>query len=538
MERRMWMSVWLLAAMLGAVSVGGLPLSTSGRWVVDGGGGQRVKLACVNWPAHLEPVVAEGLSKRPVDEIAKAIRGMGFNCVRLTWPTFLPTGDASLAGLTVRSSFSRLGLNSAGVQRHNPALIDLPLLQAFQAVVSSLEENDVMVVLDNHLSKPGWCCSRTDGNGFFGDTYFDPGLWVEGLRRMAALFRSHPNVVGMSLRNELRGSRQNVDDWFRYMQMGAEAVHAANPDVLVILSGLNFDSDLGFLSSRPLNVSFSRKIVFEMHWYSFTNSGTWAGENANDACGSLSGGISHRVGFLLDRGFPLFLSEFGMEQSGRNERDNRFFSCALAYAAEHDLDWALWALQGSYYLRQGVADSPEAYGMLTSDWWSVRNRTLLGRIRSIQQPFRGPGVAAVPPYKTILHPLTGLCVTIDSSSRGLALAAGPCGQQWRYGDDRTLSLADSSACVTAVGAGKPPRVGNCGGSGGGGSSAASTWVLASASHMHVSTRVEGDNRTLCMDVGGDGRSVVTNPCRCMGGDAKCDPEGQWFRLVTTARLVG
>lgn len=130
------MSVWLLAALLGAVAVGsGLPLSTSGRWIVDGGG--RVKLACVSWPAHLELVVAEGLSKRPVDEIAKAIRSMGFNCVRLTWPTFLPTGDASLAGLTVRSSFRRLGLNSTGVQRYNPALIDLPLLQAYQVFFSS-----------------------------------------------------------------------------------------------------------------------------------------------------------------------------------------------------------------------------------------------------------------------------------------------------------------------------------------------------------------------------------------------------------------
>lgn len=84
-------------------------------------------------------------------------------------------------------------------------------------MVSSLGANDVMVILDNHISKPGWCCSSSDGNGFFGDQYFDPDLWIKGLTRMAALFRGVANVVGMSLRNELRGHRQNANDWFRYI---------------------------------------------------------------------------------------------------------------------------------------------------------------------------------------------------------------------------------------------------------------------------------------------------------------------------------
>lgn len=85
----------------------------------------------------------------------------------------------------------------------------------FQAVVSSLGNNNVMVILDNHISKPGWCCSNSDGNGFFGDQYFDPDLWITGLTRMASMFKGVPNVVGMSLRNELRGPKQNVNDWYR-----------------------------------------------------------------------------------------------------------------------------------------------------------------------------------------------------------------------------------------------------------------------------------------------------------------------------------
>lgn len=85
-----------------------LPLSTNSRWIVDDQTDRRVKLACVNWPSHLEPVFAEGLSKRSMDSIAEQIVSMGFNCVRLTWPLYLVTND-SLSSLTVRRSFQNLG---------------------------------------------------------------------------------------------------------------------------------------------------------------------------------------------------------------------------------------------------------------------------------------------------------------------------------------------------------------------------------------------------------------------------------------------
>ena len=108
------------------------PLYTNSRWIVDEGG-QRVKLACVNWVSHLEAMVTEGLSKQPVDAISKKIASMGFNCVRLTWPVFLVTND-SLASVTVRQSFQSLGLSDtiSGILANNPSIIDLPLIKAFQ----------------------------------------------------------------------------------------------------------------------------------------------------------------------------------------------------------------------------------------------------------------------------------------------------------------------------------------------------------------------------------------------------------------------
>lgn len=110
-----------------------LPLSTESRWIVEESSGQRVKLACVNWPSHLEVVVAEGLTKKAVEEISSEIRELGFNCVRLTWPLFLFTND-TLASVTVRQSLNSLGLLEAvaGFQINNPSIIDLSLINAYR----------------------------------------------------------------------------------------------------------------------------------------------------------------------------------------------------------------------------------------------------------------------------------------------------------------------------------------------------------------------------------------------------------------------
>jgi hypothetical protein len=524
-------------------------LSTSSRWIVDESG-HRVKLACVNWPSHLEPVVTEGLGRQPVGAIVATLASLGFNCVRLTYPITLAT-NATLSSLTVRQSLLAHGLAETvgGVQVNNPAYLDLTLMESLKAVVGSLGESGVMVVLDNHVSRPEWCCGDDDGNGFFGDRDFDPDVWVDGLASMATTFADAPNVVGMSLRNELRGPRQNPQDWYTYMQRGAEAVHAANPRALVIMGGLGYGYDLSFLASRQVGVSFAaeNKLVFEVHWYSFSDARAWENENANEVCGRTALEFARRGGFLLDRGYPLFLSEFGADFRGGelDRKDARFYPCAAAVVAEHDLDWALWALQGSYALRQGVAGMDEVYGVLDWSWTRPRNATLLARVQALQRPLRGPGYAeARLQYAALFHPLTGLCA-VRPAGVPTTLKLGPCNatDAWAYVPPAsTLVLRDAAAkglvpCLRADGRGHPARLtaAACG-------DTMSTWRLLSDSGMHVAVdatapgMMDGDGM-LCLDVGEDGRSVVTNPCACLRGDGRCDPERQWFKLVTTTRSV-
>lgn len=514
---------FILAAVIHHLTTA-LPLSTNSRWIVDdGNGGERVKLSCVNWVSHLDAVVAEGLSKQPVDAISNKISAMGFNCVRLTYPLFLFTND-SLASVTVRQSLRKLGLieSIAGFQANNPSIIDLPLLKAFQEVVSSLDRNNIMMILDNQISTPGWCCSDFDDNGFFGDPYFNPDVWLKGLTKVATMFNGSTNVVGMSLRNELRGPRQNVSVWYRYMQKGAEAVHDANPNVLVIVSGLSYDKDLSFLQTQPLSLTFSEKLVYEIHWYGFSNSEDWDTGNPNDVCGRVVENIMGKSGFLLDKGYPLFISEWGVDQRGTNENDNRFLNCFLAWAAEYDLDWALWTLAGSYYFRQGVVGMEEFYGVLNWDWCKPRNSSFLEKISPLQSPFQGPGLSNTRPHKIIFHPSTGLCVQRQSFLKPLKL--GPCSEaeSWDYTPRKTLTIKGTYYCLQADGVGKKAKLGIiC-------TDASSKWEAISASKLHLSSKIN-NGTSVCLDIDSE-NNIVTNTCKCLTID-KCDPASQWFKII-------
>jgi hypothetical protein len=140
MSRSSLLTAWLLVlglvchCALHHVAAAAVTLSTASRWIVDEGG-NRVKLTCVNWPSHLEPMLAEGLNKRPVGAIAADVAAMGFNCVRLTWPTFMVT-NASYSSLTVEQSFQRLNLTDslAGVRANNPDIVDMKLIDAFKVI--------------------------------------------------------------------------------------------------------------------------------------------------------------------------------------------------------------------------------------------------------------------------------------------------------------------------------------------------------------------------------------------------------------------
>ncbi|XP_076941628.1 glycosyl hydrolase 5 family protein-like [Bidens hawaiensis] len=301
------------------------------------------------------------------------------------------------------------------------------------------------------------------------------------------------------------------------MQKGAERVHAANPDVLVIISGLNYDLDLSFLQKNPITLSFNKKLVFEIHWYGFSDGNDWVTNNANEECGRVIDRMETNALFLLDQGYPLFMSEWGVDQSGTNDNDNRYLNCLLGWAAEYDFDWALWTIVGSYYYREGVAGMEESYGVLNWNWHEPRNLNFLEKISPLQSPFQG--LSSNGEQKILFHPSTGLCMQSNSSS------LGPCSNAvgLDYTSDKILRLKDTSYCLEANEVYTLLQVIMCD------DDLSSKWEAISASKMHLSSKTK-NGTIVCLDIDSN-NTIVTNDCKCLSDDNLCDPSSQWFKVI-------
>ncbi|KAJ1325822.1 cellulase family glycosylhydrolase [Microdochium nivale] len=402
------------------------PLTTSGRWITDASGAV-VQLAGVNWPAHTAAMIPEGLQYQSVAAIVARIKHAGFNVVRLTYATEMidhiyATGrsgpDATL-GSALDAVFGSSGTSGGGtatalldqIRANNPTLnAGTSRLALFDAVVDECARQQIYVHLDNHVSKAGWCCTPLDGNSWWGDTYFDVGNWTRGLSFMAEHGKIWPNLISMSLRNELRpplnnlsltGSSYNWATWYVQMRRGAAAIHDANPDLLVYLSGLDGDTTLApIVQSTPLSGAstsalpphvFSRdefapgfpdKLVLELHVY-WNIAGSVGGGNAATLdsrpptadCSSLASyldgaGFSTLTNTSALQQYPMVLTEFGFDQSRADAllASPGYASCLLSYLRDSQASWMLWPLGGSYYVREGERDADEPWGLLTHDW--------------------------------------------------------------------------------------------------------------------------------------------------------------------------
>jgi endoglucanase len=393
------------------------PLHTSSRWILDSNN-NRIKLRCINWAGHMEASVPEGLQHQTVDDIVSTIASARFNCVRLTWSVDMALDmDVSVSDsfgtLAARTGADPGAVNSLwnAVREKNQWISNATVGDAFAKVVDTLGGKGLRVILDNHVSHASWCCNYTDGNGWWDQAagynadnsrYFNTDNWVKGLGIIAAWAKNHPAVAGIGLRNELRQlpAIQPEDEWYTYIAKGADAVRDANSDLLIIMGGGWSATDMLFLRTKPLDRSpWGNKVVWEWHTYTF--SPAYIGTFGN--CDAWKSAVGLSTGFLLTQNRPytgpLWLSEFGVQMSGAggsdanhglSDKDAGYLNCLIGYMSGNDGDWALWAVQGSYYVRDGNVDSDENWGLLTSDWSTLRNPGVMGMLGSMWDQTQGP----------------------------------------------------------------------------------------------------------------------------------------------------
>eukprot|EP00927_Polykrikos_kofoidii_P027715 TRINITY_DN24292_c0_g1_i1.p1 TRINITY_DN24292_c0_g1~~TRINITY_DN24292_c0_g1_i1.p1 ORF type:complete len:720 (-),score=76.45 TRINITY_DN24292_c0_g1_i1:328-2487(-) len=237
------------------------PLHTQGRFIVDRLG-ERVKWACVNHQgAESQSMVPGGMEIRPVEEIAILIFELGFNCIRLPYSV-----QATIENPVIKDEFLR----------GNPRLKGKRFMDVLEATVNAFTNVGLMVVLDNHNSKAGWCCFPSQDQGLWYTPGFPTDVWIESLVNQTAHFRSNPLVVGHSVRNEVHdyggvqltwGDGNPKTDWHMMATLAGNKVLEANPDVLVVINGVCSGICLNPVRDLPIVLDVPHRVVYEAHNY-------------------------------------------------------------------------------------------------------------------------------------------------------------------------------------------------------------------------------------------------------------------------------
>ncbi len=149
------------------------------------------------------------------------------------------------------------------------------------------------------------------------------------------------------------------------MTSASKIINAANKDILIVFSGLNFDTtlkpivegtDLGSgVKFRKSDFAYSDKLVLELHDY----------ENSIGSCSSLQSNLVNN-GFSTLSGtkantLPMMLTEWGHNQAD-SSGTGVYASCLKSYLPAQKVGWFYWVVAGSYYIRSGTQDYEETWG--------------------------------------------------------------------------------------------------------------------------------------------------------------------------------
>ncbi|GJD03046.1 endo-beta-1 [Colletotrichum higginsianum IMI 349063] len=391
-----------------------LPLTVHDRYIVDSKNAT-VAMVGVNWAGHERAMIPEGLQYQSVEHIVRRIAETGFNSVRLTFASEMVDdivergGDVTLKATLQNALGPENGTAVMGqIIRNNPAFGEgTKRLEVWDAVAAELARQKLYLHLDNHVSKAGWCCNPYDGNGWFGDTNFNTSNWVRSLSFMAEHGKAAnwPSFSSIGLRNELRdpfsgsppASLENTTwtTWKTRMVQAANAVHAANPDLLIFFSGRIFDFDIsapvqGRFGSEPgfgfalAELPFRHKFVFEQHQY---DQGL-----VDDACANyrdILTAFGSNAMTIADAGSnraPLVMSEWGHDQADEGGMfKDKFRRCLMDFMVDQQMSWMVWVMGGSYYTREGVQDRDEPWGLLDHTWSSYRGKDSIKQLQHDMQ---------------------------------------------------------------------------------------------------------------------------------------------------------
>ncbi|KAH8817432.1 cellulase [Xylogone sp. PMI_703] len=335
------------------------PLHTRGRDVIDAKN-QRFKLASVNWYGASDFLfVPGGLDVRHRDDISKAIKRLGFNSVRLPYSDEMVMDNP---------------LIPAHLLAANADLVGLRALDIFIAVVNSLTDAGIAIIVNNHITQATWCCGANLCDAAWHNDYLGPicrvsmseSQWLSNWATIMTPFLKNSLVIGADLRNEVRGPWGTMywSQWASAAERAGNLLLSLRPDWLIFVEGISSSNDLSGVWNRPIILDVPDRVVYSAHVYSWSGWGSFGGMYAARSYSSFAKSMKENWGYILENQIaPVWVSEFGAPHQPENG-DANYWKNLLRYLKSIDADFGYWAINP----RKPFNNEEETYGLLEDDW--------------------------------------------------------------------------------------------------------------------------------------------------------------------------
>ena len=228
-------------------------------------------------------------------------------------------------------------------------------MTVFDNVLKACTDNGLMVIINNHVSTAGKCCSTSDGNGMWYNNAYPAEKFFTAVKDMTLRYRANSMVIGNDLRNELRpdethglmptwGSGVEANDWRMAAERAGNEVLKYNSRSLVFVQGISFANNLKNVKDKPLTLSVPNKLVYSAHVYD-TQAASFHYDNYASTAASFDrmfGYIAKESEYNTTYSAPIFIGEFTANRMSYN-----YWKFLIDYIKERKLSWAYWTFNDS-----------------------------------------------------------------------------------------------------------------------------------------------------------------------------------------------
>lgn len=286
-----------------------------------------------------------------IDDALANIKSMGFNTVRL------PFSNECLAATSIKGNLNYWANRAYGLEGKTPLVL-------MDTVIARAKANGLQIILDRH--RP----SSADQSPLWYTAAYPESKWIADWKMLAARYKNDPTVIGADLHNEPAGAATwggaAATDWQAAATRGGNAVLAANPNLLIIIEGIEnqgngtytwWGGGLADVKNKPVTLATPNRVVYSPHDYPAS---LYAQKWFSDANypNNLPAVWDANWGYIQKQGIaPVLLGEFGTAL--QTTSDKQWMEKIVSYLATNSMSFAYW----SFNPNSGITG-----GLVQADW--------------------------------------------------------------------------------------------------------------------------------------------------------------------------